>query len=151
MSLTGGSGQIQVLVPATLFRVLWGCSGVDELRPNDGETMHFWRSCSATKSSCRNSSSSSSSEVPIRHRTFPRFPSRGMIRNQKVDELLAALREETEMERAKQLPSFYIRRGVLGLEKRSKKQQWILSTTNKHKSSNIQKSASLFFWHSIGI
>jgi len=78
MSLTGGSGQIQVLVPATLFRVLWGCSGVDELRPNDGETMHFWRSCSATKSSCRNSSSSSSSEVPIRHRTFPRFPSRGM-------------------------------------------------------------------------
>ena len=80
MSFTGGSGQIQVLVPATLFRVLWGCSGVDELRPNDGETMHFSRSCSATKSSWRNSSSSSS-EVPTRHRTFPRFPSRGIAKS----------------------------------------------------------------------
>ena len=129
MSFTGGSGQIQVFDPATLFRVLWRTSA----RPNDGETKHFSRSSSATSSRWRNSSSSSSSEVPTRNRTFPLFPSTGMIRNQKSDELLAALREETEMERAKQLPSFYIRRGVLGLEKRSKKQQWILSTTNKHR------------------
>ncbi len=53
---------------------------------------------------------------------FHVFPAEA-LRNQILDELLAALREETEMERAKQLPSFYIRRGVLGLEKRSKKQQ----------------------------
>ena len=45
------------------------------------------------------------------------------LRNQIVDKLLAAFRDQTEMERANQLPSFYIRRGVLGLEKRSKKQQ----------------------------
>lgn len=53
---------------------------------------------------------------------FHVFPAEA-LRKQILDELLAALREETEMERAKQLPSFYIRRGVLGLEKRSKKQQ----------------------------
>ena len=77
MSFTGGSGQIQVFDPATLFRVLWRTSA----RPNDGETKHFSRSSSATSSRWRNSSSSSSSEVPTRHRTFPRFPSRGIAKS----------------------------------------------------------------------
>ncbi len=57
---------VQVFVPATLFRVLWGCSGVDELRPNDAETMHFSRIWSATSSRWQNLSSSSSSEVSTR-------------------------------------------------------------------------------------
>jgi hypothetical protein len=77
------------------------------------------------------------------------------LQNQKVNELLAALREQTEMERVNQLPSFYIRRGVLGLVKRSKRwktnnnEYYLQQTLNP--VFNIQKSASLFFWHSIGI